>query len=393
MLRAVWPSHATEHPGMTAPFAKRHLLCIAGLTPQVVTETLYALAQERPTRLPTDLHVLSTADGIARARLTLLSEQPGWFYRLCDDYQLGPIRFGLEALHVLKDRHGQPLTDIRDGDDATAAADAVTEWIRQLTADPAAEVHVSLAGGRKTLGFFAGYALSLFGRPQDRLSHVLVNAPFEAHPGFFYPTPYSEVIYGLPPDSRPLDSRDAVVTLADIPFVRLRHGLPDPLLSGRTSFSATVATAQQSLGPARLEFDLIQRQISAGGVAVSLPPAELAFYLWLARRAWQGLPPVTCPPDGAPEAGYASDYLRDYRAIVGTLGDDDRVAQGLGAGMDKNYFERRKSRVNRLLRESLGQAAPAYQIQGFGHRPRTGYGLGLGKGQILIRLPSDRSTG
>ena len=212
-------------------------------------------------------------------------------------------------------------------------------------------------------------------------------------PASFYPTPYSEVIYGLPPDSRPLDSRDAVVTLADIPFVRLRHGLPDPLLSGRTSFSATVATAQQSLGPARLEFDLIQRQISAGGVAVSLPPAELAFYLWLARRAWQGLPPVPCPPDGAPEAGYASDYLRDYRAIVGTLGDDDRVAQGLGAGMDKNYFERRKSRVNRLLRESLGQAAPAYQIQGFGHRPRTGYGLGLGKGQILIRLPSDRSTG
>ena len=32
-------------------------------------------------------------------------------------------------------------------------------------------MHVSIAGGRKTRGFLAGYTLSLLGRPQDRLSH------------------------------------------------------------------------------------------------------------------------------------------------------------------------------------------------------------------------------
>jgi hypothetical protein len=125
-----------------------------------------------------------------------------------------------------------------------------------------------LAGGRKTLGFFAGYALSLFGRPQDRLSHVLVNPPYESHPGFFNPTPYSDIIYGQPPDPCPLDSRDAIVTLADIPFVRLRHGLPASLLSGRASFSATVQTAQLSLGPPRLEIDAAQGRVRAGGVSV-----------------------------------------------------------------------------------------------------------------------------
>jgi hypothetical protein len=58
--------------------------------------------------------------------------------------------------------------------------------------------------------------------------------------------------------------------------------------------------------------------------------------------------------------------------------------------MDKNYFERRKSRVNRKLSEALGGAAPAYIIQGFGRRPRTVYGLGLMSGQILVDSQSFR---
>ena len=364
--------------------ARRHLLCITGLTPQVVTETLYALYREDPAQLPTDIHVLSTDDGIARARLTLLSDQPGWFHRLSADYRLPPMRFGPESLHLLLDWQGLPLTDIRDGADNTAAADAVTEWIRRLTANDADQVHVSLAGGRKTLGFFAGYALSLFGRPQDRLTHVLVNAPFESHPGFFYPTPYSDIIYGQPPDPRPLDSRDAIVTLADIPFVRLRHGLPASLLSGRASFSATVQMAQQSLGPPQLEINVDGGQVRAGGVPVELAPAELAFYLWFARRTAAGQPPVSCPPEGVPSAEYARDFLVAYREVVGTLGDDDRVVRGLRQGMDKNYFERRKSRVNRKLAEALGNAAAMYLIQSFGRRPRTVYGLGLAAGQILV---------
>jgi CRISPR-associated protein (TIGR02584 family) len=372
---------------MTDTFPARHLLCITGLTPQVVTETLFALAQDNPAELPTDIHLLSTTEGVERARLLLCSQEPGWFARLCRDYGLPPIRFGTASLHALRDGEDRPLKDIRDGADNTAAADGVTEWVRRLTEDAASQVHVSLAGGRKTLGFFAGYALSLYGRPQDRLSHVLVDPPFESHPGFFYPTPYSHVIHTQPPDSRPLDTREAKVTLADIPFVRLRHGLPEALLKGRSSFSETVLAAQQTLGPARLEFHLARRRVVAGGLDIPLPPAELAFYAWLARRAVQGLEPLPCPlptMQDYPNRAYAADYLREYRFIVGTAGDDDRVVAGLDYGMDKNYFERRKSRVNGRLREALGPAATVYQIRASGERPRTLFGLGLDTGQIAF---------
>ena len=58
----------------------------------------------------------------------------------------------------------------------------ITNLIRAFTADPESALHVSIAGGRKTMGFFLGYALSLYGRAQDKLSHVLVSPPFESSP-------------------------------------------------------------------------------------------------------------------------------------------------------------------------------------------------------------------
>ncbi|RMF79631.1 MAG: TIGR02584 family CRISPR-associated protein [Nitrospirae bacterium] len=221
-------------------YPRRILLAVTGLTPQVVTETLYCLAvAQEPPWVPTEVHLVTTAEGAERARLTLLSEEPGWFHRLCADYRLGPIRFDEERVHTIG-AHG-PVGDLRTVEDNERAADTITEWVRRLTADPESALHVSLAGGRKTMGFYAGYALSLFGRPQDRLSHVLVSAPYESHPEFYYPPPASRVIYT--PEGRPVDAAGAEVALAEIPFVRLRHGLPEPLLEGRTTFSTTVAAA------------------------------------------------------------------------------------------------------------------------------------------------------
>lgn len=61
------------------------LLAVTGLTPQVVTETLYALqAQGEP--LPAAIHILTTAEGGQRAKLTLIND--GWLARFYNDYQL-----------------------------------------------------------------------------------------------------------------------------------------------------------------------------------------------------------------------------------------------------------------------------------------------------------------
>ena len=176
-------------------YPRRVLLAVAGLSPQILTETLYALAVvAEPAFIPTEIQILTTVEGAERARLSLLSEDPGWFARLCRDYQLPPITFGTAQIQIITDADGRALDDIRSIEDNACVADRLIDTVRALSADPDCALHVSLAGGRKTMGYYAGYALSLFGRAQDRLSHVLVAAPFEQSWNFFYPTPYSRVI-------------------------------------------------------------------------------------------------------------------------------------------------------------------------------------------------------
>lgn len=322
-------------------FPRRILLAVTGLSPQVVTETLYALAVvgcDAPF-VPTEVHLLTTTDGAERARLSLLSAEPGWFARLCRDYHLPPIAFGPDAIEILRDASARPLDDIRTPADNEAAADTITERVRAFTADTQSALHVSIAGGRKTMGYYLGYALSLFGRPQDRLSHVLVAEPFESSWDFFYPTPYSRVITTR--DNKLADTADARVTLAEIPFVRLREGLPDRLLAGQASFGQSVAAAQRALEPPEVVIDLAGQCLRAGGEVVALQPANLVFYAMMARRRLNGLHGVRGDTDGL-----AQQYLAEYHHIVGALsGDYDRVAAALADGMTPEYFEQRKSRT------------------------------------------------
>lgn len=230
--------------------ARRILLVVTGLTPQVVTETLHALMREGAGALPHELHIVTTAEGAERARLALLSDQPGWFHRLRADYRLAPIAFDPEHIHVLHDAANQPLPDIHTAQDNASATDHAAEWVRRFTEDSNTQLHVSLAGGRKTLGFFAGYALGLWGPDGDRLTHVLVSEPFESSWDFFYPTPYERIIETR--GDKLADCMQAELTLADLPFVRLRHGLPQALLSGQATFAQAVHAAQVRLGPPRL---------------------------------------------------------------------------------------------------------------------------------------------
>lgn len=368
-------------PAPPADFPRRILLAVTGLSPQIVTETLYALAvQADPSWLPTQIRLLTTARGAEHARLNLLSQEPGWFHRLRADYGLPDIRFDADCIEVIRDGAGKPLEDIRSQADNDATADALTEAVRALTADPDSALHVSIAGGRKTMGYYLGYALSLFGRPQDRLSHVLVSPPFESHPLFYYPSPGERVIHTPGPNPQPLDCQRAEVTLARIPFVRLREGLPDALLAGEARFSGTVQALNRVLGPPRLVIDVDAQGLCAGGQEVKVHPADLAFALWFARRARQGQPGLLRPADGVPEPAYAIAYLAEYDRLRGR---NEHIDRRYRHGMTQGDFDERRSRLNKSLRAVLGRAGAApYLIEGVGHPKR--YALALPPGAIEI---------
>ncbi len=352
---------------------RRTLLAVTGLSPQVVTESLYVLAVEQGW-VPQRICLITTAEGAKRAQLSLLSEDPGWFARFVADYHLPNIQFSSDDVYVLQDAAGQPLADIRTPDDNERAADFIVETLRELTADPAGELHVSIAGGRKTMGFYLGYALSLFGRPQDTLSHVLVSEPFESSWAFFYPTPYSKVIELK--DNTLADTRDAQVTLAQIPFVSLRHGMPDSLLKGEVSFARAVEAVNRSLAPAELRLDLETQQVRAAGTCIHLEPTTLALLAVFARRAQNGEPPLAAPNKEVPDPEWAERFLVEYVRIKGDWADADATRERLRKGMDGDFFSQTKSRLHKRLNAVLGVAAGRYLIDDGGTRPRR-YSLDL----------------
>ncbi|SDY15081.1 CRISPR-associated protein, NE0113 family [Allochromatium warmingii] len=348
---------------------RRILLAVTGLTPQIVTETLYALAcrADNPW-IPHEIHLITTTTGANNARLNLLAGEH-WFHRLCADYELPPITFTSEQIHVLQNAEGQPLDDIRTQADNTQAADCITETLRALTADPNSELHVSIAGGRKTMGYYLGYALSLYGRPQDRLSHVLVSDPYETNRNFYYPTPYEHPIHSPRGDKEvTVDARHALIDLADIPFVLLRDGLPERLRTGQTSFTRAVATANRGLQEPHLVLDVKAQRVWADDEEIMLSKTEFLILLWLAERAGRG---ERTTDWSKPEV--AQEFLSDVavRIFNPDGADYQRLEESLGWRIAKahepnEYFQPHKSNINKAFALTLGKRSAERYLIGRG---------------------------
>jgi len=332
----------------------RILICVTGLSPQIVTETLFALSvNQQPQWIPDEIRLITTQRGADNARLSLLSDNPGWFHRLCRDWHLPPIAFDASHIEILRDADGNPLEDIRDDKDNQRAADGIADLVRRLTECDNTEIHASIAGGRKTMGFFMGYAMSLWGRPQDKLSHVLVSAPFESRPEFFYPTPTPHVIPARAPGQDPLDASTAKVWLGDIPFVRLRGLLPASITQQNSGFAQAVAAANQALDQIDLEIDIPQSCVRINQQRIALPPMQIGLLCLLAWRCQHQLPPLPAPSKEGDDPEWKQQARHALRQAMG----DMHIPDSLDARLHDqkamgDTFSQQLSKMEKTLRNS-----------------------------------------
>lgn len=261
---------------------KNILLAITGASPQVVTETLYALHAEGKT-FPDEMIIITTSG----SKDTLMEGffTNGHLAALQKEYDMPEFKFDESNIWLIEDDQGNALDDAKSIEDQTFMADFITRKVFELTQDNNIAIHASIAGGRKTMAFYLGYAMSLLGRPQDSLSHVFVNDEFEFVKDFYYPTKTTNIITGKFGKGE-LDTSQAQVTLAEIPFVRMRQAVDPQLINsmGEMSFSQTVATLNSSHNQ-QLTLNLYckNKTLSISGVDIKLTAKELAFYLWLSR--------------------------------------------------------------------------------------------------------------
>jgi len=307
----------------------RHILvAVAGQTPQIITETLYYLLIKSQPPVPiSEIVVITTGKGKEFVKRALLDPLGGQLAAFCREYGIPPgkIKFADDAEHILtlkrlptvKPQRGKnkaiaaptaalpELDDIRSSEDNRHLAQQMLSIIKNLTGDPQTALHCSIAGGRKTMSAYLALALTLYGRKQDTLSHVLVPEEFESNNKFFFPPKHNRTI----PIRRGMEldlaqTKDAHIELAEIPFIRLREALGEWFSLVDKSVEEIIQTIQYELNLLRnsaqpqLTVDLNKRSISDGAKEVNLPPIRLALYAYFAyaRMEAKGFDPA---PPGA----------------------------------------------------------------------------------------------
>lgn len=251
-------------------FKERVLVSVLGMSPAILTETLWALKHQEDPFIPTRIIILTTTEGRNRVFTHLFGDdkKQGAFSTYCHDFDLDPALLTQDCVSVIRDRQGGELKDIMTNQDNQSVADKITQVVKELSDDEDTAIHLSLAGGRKTMGYYAGYALSLFGREQDRLSHVLVEETFERCSDFYYPTPYDSIVVNRRDSKEKHNARDAQVSLAEIPFVRINANIPPALLKGEITFHEAVDMANWDNENVTLSFKLGVLSLFVNGLEI-----------------------------------------------------------------------------------------------------------------------------
>ena len=195
------------------------LIAVIGNTPQVMTETLWALRIQR--HVPIDeVFVMTTTMGKETCQKLLLDE--GRFAKMLADYDIDPkVEFDAKHIIVFKDAQGNDLDDIRTSEENRLARDKIFHWVKERTRKPNVALHCSLAGGRKSMGYLLGAAIQFFGRSQDHLYHVLVTPPeIEMNRDFFFPPVRETQI--LTSHGQHISTADVRIELAELPYVSVR---------------------------------------------------------------------------------------------------------------------------------------------------------------------------
>ena len=281
---------------------KTILLCVTGLTPQIVTETLFVLMTERKVQID-EIRVMTTLDGRNQILKALLDPVHGKFFAFCRDFGFDPgqIKFDETTIWLLRSADSM-LRDIRTEDDNLRAGNQICELVRSLTTDPETVIYASVAGGRKTMGIYLTAAMQLFGRSQDHLSHVLVSEEFETHPEFYYipPVPQQLAITDrMGALVRHISTGDAQIFLANIPFIRLR-GLLRGWEPEASAYDELVHRAQDNLNIAESAYEIRIRlgtgrhkqTVRIANRTVKLTEREFFFYVLFAEAQRLKMGPI-----------------------------------------------------------------------------------------------------
>lgn len=324
---------------------KNILICVSGLTPQIVTETLFCLAVKEKTPID-EIYVLTTK----RGREVILGKDShpvtpktslkNEIENLCKKYKIKKPLFAENDNHIIVAKEESiELPDIRTDKDNILFPNKVCEFIRDKSSDPTSTLYCSITGGRKSMSVHLANALSIFAREQDKLLHVLTKEEHEFK-GFY-----------------PMNKKEAEdLELSEIPFVRLRSILAADVKQEKLlklNFDEIVKHTQTQLkiyAPSnKLILDMQRREIRFGNGKISLEPLEFLFYYYFLDSKLKDTPNISVQHFLSEETRnqfieYFNIYYENYYI---------KEKKWYNKGFSKEDFRIKRSKVNSKIMELI----------------------------------------
>ena len=369
------------------------LAVVTGLSPQVITETLYALNQMG--RDVHEIHIITTRPGKDCLLSQLLDGGKGPYYQYLKAYGIPKkgIDFGPDKIHVVRDGPGTEINDIVDENDNARVLATCMELTFQYTRNPDTAVFFSIAGGRKTMGACLTLAAQMYGRPQDRLYHVLVSPEFESNRQFFFPPRKSRAIEIKDARGETVykNTRYARINLVHMPLFSIRPQLAPEVLD-QPRDPATLMLSLIREAPERLAVDLIRGKIRYRDMEQDLMPARLALYAFFVLQKKncphperRGKTCDACFIDIQTVMERQPEITALYRRLRGTRPLEEMSSTGI-LGLTPENFNSYKTRINQDLETAFGvPAVERIGITAIGRRPNTRYGIRLERRKIQIK--------
>ena len=340
---------------------KKEILVVStGLAPQVITEMLWWLAarDEGPRIVPDAIHVVTTQKGAEIINRDIRGSE-GRLSAFCREFDLPDLN---DRLHVSLPGADNPedADDARDIETNVGYANCVTRLLRELTDDPGNRVLACLAGGRKAMSFYVGYAMSLLGRPDDDLCHVLVSPAFENSREFWWkpkePRMVSVSVDGLKQER---STDEATIDVAQIPFARLRYLMPLKSLDKLDDFKELVTVANTGVERQRVVLTDSRLEVRFGDQAVNLSPKQYAFFKMLAE--WRQDSRKGAGPDGVGphhEGWLSMDDVAKYGqpAVQRFLHVIDELPQARETNLRKLYEMKKEADMKKEFNQIISKS-------------------------------------
>jgi CRISPR-associated protein (TIGR02584 family) len=256
---------ASANSATVSPRPQTVLIAVTGLSPAVLTETIWTLAKH-PTEpvIPDKIIVLTTLTGERKIKEQLFGPDELWLtlrqQLLGKNHEADPrLDFAdtPDRIRIFTRKTGGKRVQLDRMDtkeETEAVGDFLVEELWNWVGRPDTRVLASISGGFKTMSALLYAAMTVLGAPEDRILHVLVGEPYDGgtKPMFFWPKqPEQELkttrLSKLDPVDTVVLAAKAKLVLTDVQFPPLRRLFGDYGYREAPTFSALVEDSRKAV--------------------------------------------------------------------------------------------------------------------------------------------------